>query len=259
MNPGRENAFAGSRLAVDENRNVRGRDTLRPIAEKTDRRTRAAEGIDFAPSPPRVVLKAPPAIALVLEDPVDDEKKRRQLHGLDQELVRSVLNRLNRHVELFVPGQNDAGDAGVGPSHVREDVERAPVGESRGDDERIRSRRFEGLERGTAGRRRHGLVPVDVKHFLQVLARRAIRVDDQNPPPRHRRGRRTIPRLRQGGGPPIGSGVNTGPVIRDAAPLPVSSSVVSLLDTRFPLWSLVTTSSFTRPKGTESFSQRSVT
>src|ERR1035441_5568092 len=56
VNPGREDAFAGPRLSVDEDRDVRAGDTLRPIAEEADRRTRAAEGIDLPPRLTRFVL-----------------------------------------------------------------------------------------------------------------------------------------------------------------------------------------------------------
>src|SRR5664280_1294061 len=165
VNPGREDAFAGPRLSVDEDRDVRAGDTLRPIAEEADRSARAAEGIDLPPRLARFVLKAAAAIALVLENPIDDEKKRRQLHGLGQKLLRSFLDRLNRHVELFVPGENDTGNARVGPLHVREDVERGPIRQSRGDNESVRSRCFEGLDRDAAGRRLRRLVPVDLEHF----------------------------------------------------------------------------------------------
>ena len=77
VNPGREDAFAGPRLAVDEDRDVRAGDALRPIAEEADRRTGAAEGIDLSARHARFVPKAAAAIALVLENPIDDEKQRR--------------------------------------------------------------------------------------------------------------------------------------------------------------------------------------
>ena len=187
MDPGGEDAFPGARLTMDENRDVGSGDALRPIREDTHRGARAAEGIEMLPCSTGFVPEPAAAIALILQNPIDHEKQGRELNRLGQELLRPFLDRLSGDVQVFISGENDAGNAGVRSFHVGENVEGGAVGQARGDNESVRPRGLEGLESDAAGRRLRRLVPVDLKHSLEILADRDIRIDDQDPPFRLRR------------------------------------------------------------------------
>src|SRR5262249_54456579 len=86
VEPVRDDALAGPRLAADENRPLADENLPRLLGQRADRRAFAQERVELARME-RLLAEHQASVALVFEDALQDEEKRRPVDRLEQELL----------------------------------------------------------------------------------------------------------------------------------------------------------------------------
>ena len=138
VKPRREHAFSRARLSSYQNRRVRVEHSARLLGQPADRGAAAAKRIGLPPRLPGLIAEPPAAVSLILENPLEDQKQRRQLQRFRQELLGSLLNRDRRRLERLIGREHDARDQRIGALDPRDQLERVAVRERPVQDHRVR-------------------------------------------------------------------------------------------------------------------------
>ena len=145
---------------------------------------RSCRGTDrAAPAPARAAGRLLLPVALVLEQPLEDHGQGLQLDRLRQELLRALLDRLDREVDRAVRGEDDDGHRGVQLPEAREQLERVAVRQRVVDDRDVRRRLAERRLGLGAALRLDDVESPAPQEVADAEAHRRLVVDEQDPVP----------------------------------------------------------------------------
>src|SRR5262249_34878336 len=105
---------------------------------------------------------------------------------LDQELLRPVLDRFDRHVELVGGREDDAGDQRIRRLDASDHVERRSIRQPGGHGDHIRLRGLERLESDAYGRRLRREVVVHLEEIAERAADARVGLDEKDSALAHR-------------------------------------------------------------------------
>src|SRR5579872_1218444 len=108
MDPCRQHSFAGPGLALDQNGAFCMNKPVNFLFQLMDQCARALKGVLVITGNTKAVSQLLATVLLVLQTSADVGAEDGKLHGLGDELLRSLFDRLDRKVNGAVSRKNDA-------------------------------------------------------------------------------------------------------------------------------------------------------
>ena len=130
VNPARENALPRSRLSLDQNRALRGRNPGGHFGQLPDGRAGPEKRIDPLAAPPAVIQGLLATVSLILETSLQHHRQSGQIHWLGKKVLRTQLDGLHGQIDGRVPGHEDNRDGGVHCVQPGKNLQSVSVGEA---------------------------------------------------------------------------------------------------------------------------------